>query len=317
MRLPKGLLAGVLVLSTVGIGGPTSDALASTPSIARVEPGPAGGPHSAYTIAPPAIDARPANRRAAVTVSVMSFNVCGGVCHRGEVSRTAAFTARTAVARKADVVLLQELCHSQFLRIRKLLAARGYSGRFAASTQSGACDNDDRQHGKGFGVAVLIRGRTTSPVVRHLPTPAGFEPRLMLGATAAVGGRPTFVAVVHLAPSPAAGLAAQLASVADYLNPRAGRPVIVGGDFNALPHYGGLSRFYARAAGGSGRFIEMDEMRGGAATRSGAPTFDIAGRKIDYVFASEGLFSRPRAVTLATAMSDHRVYIGTVRVSKP
>src|SRR5919107_1191739 len=252
MRLPS-LLAGLLAVSTVGMAAPPSDALASSPSIAWVHPEPAGGPHSAYTIAPPAIDARPAARRRAVTVSGMSFNVCGGVCHRGEVSRTAAFTARTALARKADVVLLQELCHSQFLRIRKLLAARGYSGRFAASAQSGACDDDDRQHGKGFGVAVLARGRTTSPVVRRLPTPAGFEPRLMLGATATIGGRPTFLAVVHLAPSPAAGLAAQLAWIADYLNPRAGRPVIVGGDFNALPHYGGFSRLYARAAGGSGR----------------------------------------------------------------
>jgi endonuclease/exonuclease/phosphatase family metal-dependent hydrolase len=314
MRLPKGLLAGVLVLSAVGIAGPTPGARASTPSLARIDPGPAAGPHSAYTIAPPAIDARPATRRAAATVSVMSFNVCGGVCHRGEVSRTAAFTVRTAVARKADVVLLQELCHSQYIRIRKLLAARGYSGRFAASTQSGACDDDDRQHGKGFGVAVLVHGRATSPVVRHLPTPAGFEPRLMLGVTAAVGGRPTLVAVVHLAPSPAAGLGAQMGSVADYLNPRAGRPVIVGGDFNALPHYGGLSRLYGRAAGGTGRFIEMDQMRGGTAARSGAPTFDVAGRKIDYIFASAGLFARPRAVALPTAMSDHRVYIGTVRV---
>ena len=29
------------------------------------------------------------------------------------------------------------------------------------------------------------------------------------------------------------------------------------------------------------------------ARRSGAPTFDIAGRKIDYVFVSEGLFAEP------------------------
>src|SRR5215212_836516 len=168
MRLPKALLTGLLVLSTIGIASPASDALTGGPA-AWADPGMIAGPQAAYPIAPPAIDARPAARRPVRDVSVMAFNVCGGVCRRGEVSRTAAFTARTAVARKADVVLLQELCFSQFLRIRKLLAARGYSGRFAASTQSGACDDDDRQHGKGFGVAVLVHGRATSPVVRHLP----------------------------------------------------------------------------------------------------------------------------------------------------
>lgn len=166
-------------------------------------------------------------------------------------------------------------------------------------------------------MAVLARGKTTGTVVRQLPTPVGFEPRLMLGTNATVGGRRSFVAVVHLAPSPEAGLAAQLRSVAGYLHPGADRPVIVGGDFNALPGYAGLSRFYTRAAGGSGRFIEMDEIRGGTAARSGAPTFDVAGRKIDYVFASEGLFARPRAVSLPTAMSDHRVYIGTAQVVQP
>ena len=103
----------------------------------------------------------------------------------------------------------------------------------------------------------------------------------------------------------------------DTSDPRSGRPVIVGGDFNSLPGYAGLSQFYARAVGGSGRFIEMDEMRGGTAARSGAPTFDIAGRKIDYVFASEDLFARPRAVSLPTTMSDHRVYIGTAQVFQP
>jgi endonuclease/exonuclease/phosphatase (EEP) superfamily protein YafD len=126
-----------------------------------------------------------------------------------------------------------------------------------------------------------------------------------------VGGRRTFVAVVHLSPSPQAGLARELRAVAAYLTPRAGRPVIVGGDFNALPGYAGMSRFYAPGAGGIGRFVEMDRRHGGA------PTFDIAGRKIDYVFASEGLFAQHRAVSLGTAMSDHRVYIGTARVNQP
>ncbi len=247
----------------------------------------------------------------------MSFNVCGGVCRGGEVHRTAAFTADTAVRRRASVVLLQELCYSQYVRVRGLLARHGYTGRFASSTAAGKCDDHDARHGKGFGVAVLVRGRAAGAVVRRLPTPPGVEGRVMLGTTATVGGRPTFVAVVHLSPSPQAGLARQLRSVAAYLTPRADRPVIVGGDFNALPDYAGMSRFYAAAAGGVGRFVELDERRGGTSARSGAPTFDIAGRKIDYVFVSDGLFAEPRAVSIATGMSDHRVYIGTARVNQP
>jgi endonuclease/exonuclease/phosphatase family metal-dependent hydrolase len=255
--------------------------------------------------------AAPVRRRPSVNVSVMSFNVCGGVCRHGEVARTAAFTATTAVRRRASVVLLQELCYSQYVRVRSLLARHGYTGRFARATSAGRCDDRDGRHGAGFGVAVLVKGKASGTVVRRLPTARDSEPRVLLGTTATVGGRRTFVAVVHLSPSPRAGLARELRSVAAYLTPRADRPVIVGGDFNALPAYPGLNRFYSAESGGTGRFVEMDRRH------AAAPTFDIAGRKIDYVFVSAGLFAQHRAISIGTAMSDHRVYIGTARVNQP
>lgn len=303
MKLRQGAVVALLTLVTAAAAVPAGPASAADPAGA---PPAAAYPRTGGTRA-----AAPVLRRPSEDVSVMSFNVCGGVCRGGEVHRTAAFTATTAVRRGASVVLLQELCHSQYVRIRALLARQGYTGRFATSTSAGRCDDHDRRHGRGFGVAVLVKGEATGTVVRRLPTAAGHEQRVMLGTTATVGGRRTFVAVVHLSPSPGAGLAAELRSVAAYLTPRAGRPVIVGGDFNALPGYAGMSRFYARDAGGIGRFVEMDRRHGGA------PTFDIAGRKIDYVFLSEGLFAQPRAVSLGTTMSDHRVYIGTARVHQP
>ena len=138
----------------------------------------------------------------------------------------------------------------------------------------------------------------------------------MLGTTVTVGGRRTFVVVVHLSPSPRAGLPRQLRLIAEDLNPRRG-PVIVGGDFNALPGYPGLSRFYGGAAGGAGRFVEADELRAGVPARSGEPTFDVAGRKIDYVFLCRKWFADPTALSIETTMSDHRVYIGTARVQRP
>ena len=312
LRLRKGAVVALLTLVTVGVAAPADDGGA----LARPDAGPgAAAPAPVRTGGTRA--AAPVLRRPSVPVSVMSFNVCGGVGRGGEVRRTVAFTADTAVRHRASVVLLQELCFSQYVRVRALLAEHGYTGRFAAGTAAGRCDDHDRRHGRGFWVAVLVKGRASGTVVRRLPSAPDAEARVLLGTTATVGGRRTFVAGVHLSPSPRAGLAAELRAVAAYVTPRADRPLIIGGDFNALPTYAGMSRFYGRPAGGVGRFVELDEWRGGVRMRSGAPTFDVARRKIDYVFVSEGLFAEHRAVSIGTAMSDHRVYIGTARAHQP
>ena len=307
-------LVGLLALTSLGIGTPAVDARAGLRP-EQVEPVPAGGGVLAYAIGLGVKSAQPVLRRPPVVVSVMSFNVCGGVCHRGEVTRTAGYVARTALARKASVVLLQELCYGQYLKVRSLLAAKGYSGTFATTVQSASCAVADPRHRRGFGVAVLARGSIRGRVVKPLPTPAGAEKRVLLGVTAVVGGRSTFVAAVHLSPSAASGRQRQLAVLARYLNPKASRPVIVGGDFNALPDNPGLAGLYSAAAGGTGRFLEADQTHWGRVERGGAATFDIAGRKIDYVFMSVGWFGNPSAKSLATTMSDHHVYIGTARIA--
>jgi endonuclease/exonuclease/phosphatase family metal-dependent hydrolase len=295
LLLRIGAIVGLLGLLTATAAVPAPDP----------RPVPAGSARTAVTMSAASVSQRPA-----VRVTVMSFNVCGGVCRGGEVTRTAAYTARAAWRHKASVVLLQELCFSQFVRIRAQLGAVGYTARFAKATDAGACDNHDRKRGKAFGVAIFTRGPSAGTVVRRLPTTAGAEGRVLLGTNATIGGQRAFVAVVHLSPSPQAGLSRQLRAVAAYLNPRTRHPVIVGGDFNAPPAYAGMSRFYGRAAGGIGRFIEASEVRGGATARSGRATFD-GGTKIDYIFLSERHFEKPSAVSVPTAMSDHRLYIGT------
>jgi endonuclease/exonuclease/phosphatase family metal-dependent hydrolase len=231
----------------------------------------------------------------------MSFNVCGGVCRHGEVARTARFVAMTAMRRGAGVVLLQELCYSQYRQVRHLLAGSGFSGRFAAQTHSAACADDDPDHGTGFGVAVLVRGRISRSVVDHLPTTPGVERRVLLGVTASVAGRPTFVAGVHLSPSPRDGLAQQLRAVEKFVAPRADGAAIVGGDFNTLPDDPALQPMFTR-------FIELDEARAGNPENAATPTY--AEKKIDYVFLSDGHFAQERASTVITRMSDHRVYVG-------
>jgi endonuclease/exonuclease/phosphatase family metal-dependent hydrolase len=266
------------------------------------------------TVAMPAAHAarvesyRPATRAYVMPrdVIVVSFNACGGICRRGEVPVTARHIA--GLARNADVVLLQELCESQFDRVRTLLKTSGFHGRFAAATVSRDCRT-------AFGVAVFVRAPVLESAVLPLPTRPGYEHRTLLGVTARIGGRRTFVATVHLSPSPAAGLDGQLTTVARYLDAHAAGPAIVGGDFNSLPVKPQLLEFYSAAAGGTGRFLEADEFRGRRAEIGGFPTFDVAGRKIDYVFFSTGDFAAPTAGSLPTTLSDHRVYRGTARIT--
>jgi endonuclease/exonuclease/phosphatase family metal-dependent hydrolase len=244
-------------------------------------------------------------------IGLMSFNVCGGVCRRGEVTRTADHIAGAVLDHRVSVVLLQELCYRQFVRVRSRLAGHGFRALFAAQRQSRRCGGAGHGgvgHGRDFGVAILVRGRTAKTVVRHLPTTRGAEGRLLLGTTATVAGRSTFVVCVHLSPSPSQGRDRQLAAVADLVGRRADRPAIVGGDFNTIPGDPGLARLYSPSVGGSGRFTELDETRNGNPEMGGAGTF--AHRKIDYMFLSEAHFTHQRAEAVPTRYSDHRIYLG-------
>lgn len=259
--------------------------------------------------------ATPSVNAAQTAVSAISLNVCGVVCRHGEVATTAAYVERRAIGQRASVVFLQEVCYSQYRRIKSLLRGKGYTTLYTSTTHSGRCDNHDKRYGTGFGVAMLVKGKSSGRVVLPLPVTPGAEKRAMLGATATIGGRSTFVAVVHTSPSERGGLSKQLAVLARYLNTRASRPVIVGGDFNATPHHRGMAAFYTPRAGGAGKFLELDQSRRGGVTRSGSPTFG-ASRKLDYIFASSAHFGSPRATSTPTSMSDHCLYWGSAQVRR-
>src|SRR4051812_12056708 len=142
--------------------------------------------------ASPVVRARPA-------VTVLSFNACGAACRHGEIGQTARGIVTTALREDAAVVLLQELCQGQYDRVHAELAGHGFTGRFAPAAHAHAC-------GGGFGVAILVRGAVGEAVTLPLPTNPRYERRALLGVTTTLGGRRTFVATVHLSPSPAAGL---------------------------------------------------------------------------------------------------------------
>jgi endonuclease/exonuclease/phosphatase family metal-dependent hydrolase len=231
---------------------------------------------------------------------VLTFNVCGNVCRHGEVTRTAGNVAYQVRARHAAVTMLQELCYSQFLGVRSRLARYGYTAVFAPAATGGRCDDHDRRHGRGFGVAIVAKGKLTGTVVRRLPSPYGVRPegRVVLGATVRLGGRNVFVATTHTAPG-GPNLAVQMGAIRRWLTPIANtRPVLFGGDLNSLPDNPILDGFYAA-------FREADDRA------TPLPTFTTVPRKIDYLFGSRRFFTARGVATARSRYSDHRLYVGT------
>ena len=233
---------------------------------------------------------------AAAPVRVLTFNICGNVCRHGEVAATAGNVAYQIRARHVGVAMLQEVCYTQFLGIRARLARDGYTAVFGRADRGGRCDDHDRRHGTGFGVALVVRGAISGATVRTLPgPPAGrAERRVLLAATVRTGGRSLYAITTHTAPGGPA-LARQIASVRRFVTPIAAvRPVLLGGDLNSLPDSPDLDGFYA----------VLREADNRTAPR---PTFVTVPRKIDYLFAAH---LRPRAAAVArTPYSDHRMYL--------
>jgi endonuclease/exonuclease/phosphatase family metal-dependent hydrolase len=252
-------------------------------------------------LAAPAPAARPA-------VRVMTFNICGNVCRGGEVAATAGNVAYQVRARHVGVALLQEVCYTQFLGVRARLAKYGYRAAFGRAASGGRCNDVDRAHGTGFGVALFVKGALTGVAVRRLPSPYGVRPegRVLLAGTARIGGRTVYVAGAHTAPG-GPNLAVQMNAIRAYLTPiAAARPVIFGGDLNSLPDNPALDGFYGPANGGTGVFGEANGTR-----VNPLPTFATVPRKIDYLFASRRFFTARGAAVAATRYSDHRMYLGT------
>jgi endonuclease/exonuclease/phosphatase family metal-dependent hydrolase len=245
----------------------------------------------------PAHAARPA------AVQAVTFNVCGNVCRHGEVGATAGNIAYQVRALGASVAMLQELCYSQFLGIRDRLARYGYRAEFARASTGGRCDDYDRKHGTGFGIAILARGTMAGKVLYKLPSPYGKhqEGRVVLGVTVRLPGRTLFAVTTHTALGP--NLPIQLGALRRWLVPIAShRPVLFGGDLNVAPDSADLDAFYAA-------FREAN-----AGRKNGLPTFlSRPNRKIDYLFGSRGFLAPAGVASANTGYSDHSVYLGAFR----
>jgi endonuclease/exonuclease/phosphatase family metal-dependent hydrolase len=250
---------------------------------------------------------------APVRVRVMTFNICGNVCRHGEVEATSSNVAYQVVRRRVTVAFLQEVCYSQFLAIRARVLPHGYRAIFTASETGGGCNDYDTRNGKAFGLALVVRGDITGRITHGLPSPSAHRPegRALLGTTIKIKGRPVYVVTTHTTPS-GPNRTAQLRAVQRYLTPIARtRPVLLGGDLNALPGDADLDRFYSRRVDrGRGVFREVDETSRRPSCRCGAATFKPVPRKIDYVFASRRHFRPSTGSAVGSRWSDHRMLIG-------
>ena len=251
-------------------------------------------------------------------VKVVTFNLCGNVCRYGEVAATAGNIAYRVRKVGASVVMLQELCYTQFLGIRGRLARYGYTAEFAAASSGGHCDDDDHKHGKAFGIALIARGVMTGKVVYRLPNPSATNPsatnpsgtsseasssegRVVLAATVRLPGRAIFAATTHTALG--ANLPVQLGAIRRWLVPLAARqPLVFGGDLNTEPQSTDLDDFYAA-------FNEANVDR----VKPMSTFIPPPARKIDYLFGSKGFLTPTWVGRANTGYSDHDMYMGTFR----
>lgn len=230
----------------------------------------------------------------------MTFNACGNVCRHGEVNLTASNIAYQIRARDVSVAMLQELCYSQFIGVRARLARYGYQAIFATGAKGAHCADQDRAHGRAFGIALLARGRLSGAVAHQLigTSPVNPEQRMVLGADVRLNGRRIFAVTTHTSPS-GPNLPAQMSAIERWLAPIAAtRPVLFGGDLNSQPGDHDLDGFYAT----------FREANGDRANRPA--TFLPSARKIDYLFVSKDYLARRNVGTACGGYSDHCMYFG-------
>jgi endonuclease/exonuclease/phosphatase family metal-dependent hydrolase len=254
---------------------------------------------------------------------VLTYNVCGGSCHKELSQDEWNGRIRSLIdAAGADVILFQELCHGQYLALQEALGD-GYDSRWAGtmSDNQGCGRHWGQGVDGGYGDAIFIRGAHAIRASHTVPLPNAMnhEPRALLCVDARLAGGKARVCDTHL-DYHAETERAQAAYVADLLARWAARmPVVFGGDLNATPGSPQLDGFYGTTAA-TGHFLEADETDAEyfddacAATarrcRSGEHTEE--GRKVDYIFFSGRHFRAPtgQAANRDPLLSDHRPLVG-------
>jgi exonuclease III len=253
-----------------------------------------------------------------VTVRAITWNVCGAACAHGATQPLASQAVRAVRAWNADILLLQELCATQFAAIRASLS--GYEGTFKSQVRSGRCGGTGKH-----GIAVFVRGGSSNERWVNLGgTEALTGPEYFLlavdGRTA--DGRTYTAATAHLRvkcdpeydyadcmPITRNARAEQAEAIVDELEwlVHDGVPVVLGGDFNMLREDAPMGYFYGPSAGGFGVFDEADDV-------DRESTACDKTQKIDYIFYSAAQFrdldGDAAACATTNRVSDHHLLRG-------
>ncbi|WP_067450942.1 endonuclease/exonuclease/phosphatase family protein [Actinomadura macra] len=243
----------------------------------------------------------------AVTVSAMTWNVCGAPgpgCPLG--ARPAELTQRivqqingTEVGgRKVrpTAVFLQEVCSGQVQTLKKTGRLARWGWAFAPFSTGPSCADGQGRLGVAVGAAAPITGVRTSP----LPSPAG------TGRVAVCGDVPSWNTRVCATQFSAAGedpSGEWRQKQVDTLGPLAGigTRVVVGGDLTDGPGSAVLDPLYRS-------YSECDQGTGGA--RIGARTVQdwrgTATDKADYLFVTKNAVASCSVPAVPVTSSDHR-----------
>ncbi|WP_316814373.1 endonuclease/exonuclease/phosphatase family protein [Pedobacter heparinus] len=278
----------------------------------------------------------------ALRLKVLHYNICGNVCWestdapsggvdtRGSVSRMA--TILTAIDNNTPhLITFNEICYSQYRNIRADLIARGYGSTYSSSMTGGQCDDYDSSWGTGFGDAIFYKGTVPSVQQKYLLPPSPSDVALgrnlqLLCVDVTFDGRQVKLCTTHVT-TDAAYRPAQIQDIADRAATwiAAGIPVVITGDFNAIPTDPVMDKMYSHS-GGTGNFQEADESNSCPSPltfcQAGERTFGEVGhyynpayveKKLDYIFFSAAHFTTPNGdakSAFPTPISDHNLYVG-------
>lgn len=239
------------------------------------------------------------------TVRVLQYNLCGAAAGcpwnagGSGPGTSVARLVREVVRRNPDLVTVNEICLTQYTRLRRLLAGSGrrMDGTYASSQDNvPACGPTGR-----FGSAVLSRGDVPDDRRDYHPfTHTGGETYTNAGRTVPVrrgllcahtrlGGQPLVACTAHTS----SAAPEQIREIRDRTAGfPATVPVVFAGDLNLPPGAPVLSLLRARFAEAGGD----------------RPT--AGGRKIDYVFADRRHFTAAGGAVRGGPESDHALLEG-------
>ncbi|GAB2923317.1 hypothetical protein GCM10027280_08010 [Micromonospora polyrhachis] len=275
------------------------------------------------------------------TYNVWSWNVAGWKMHRGSTGNGLIPALSNSIRnRSAHFAALNELCWSQYKAVQANLRNSGWP-QDVENFSRFEPHNDTACGGEPFGVAIFSKAPLGAANRYALAADGTTETRKLLCAP--LSARPHLrFCTTHITPSNEVVNGekineTQLGQVLTRLEAfhAAGDTVIVGGDFNAQPHYGRMNPWYSTSltvpnnSGNTGFYRELDDTDSRCVGYGETTVYDGnteglcgQGKKIDMIFVRQNKIvgaydgdSLAISTSCGGACSDHRILIGTVTVS--